>query len=251
LVIHIIDAEEIVLVISILIVLFLLSILFNVFDRKGSVVALLLGLLVGLGGGVNWLLLMIVFALSSFAATKAFFSMKKSLSLQEGRSGERRTANIMYAGAIVGVLSMLNLLDLHAPFSYLQISFLAAVSFAVIGSDTFASEIGFIDRKTIMITTFRRVEPGINGGISLVGSLAAVLGGLVIGITFSLLFLQTFSPYVIGFITLMGFIGSNVDSVLGAVAENRGLITKEQVNLLASLTSVVLAASLVFIYNVL
>ncbi len=236
---------------TILIVLFVLSFLFKVFDLKGSVVALILGLIVGIGGGVYWLLLMIIFALTSFAATKAFFKRKKSLNLQEGKSGERRTSNVLYAGAIVGILSIVNLFDVHYAFNYLQYSMLAAVSFAVIGSDTFASEIGFLDSKTVMITNFRRVEPGVNGGISLIGSLAAVLGGFIIGISFSLLFLQSISFYMVGFITLMGFIGSNVDSVLGAVAENKGLITKEQVNLLAALTTVLLAAALIFAYNML
>lgn len=122
------------------------------------------------------------------------------------------------------------------------------MSFSVINSDTFASEIGVIDRNVIMITSFRKTDPGVNGGISLIGSLASLFGGLIIAITFTFFYFGTFNVPVVVFVTLMGFLGSNIDSVLGGTLENRGLISKGQVNLFSSIITVILSAVFVYFY---
>ena len=76
-----------------------------------------------------------------------------------------------------------------------------------------------------MITTFERTEPGINGGVSVLGTtistvtalVIAVIGWVAITESFSLLFLIPFA---------MGVLGNILDSVFGAVLENPGYISK-------------------------
>jgi uncharacterized protein (TIGR00297 family) len=191
---------------------------------------------------------MIIFAITSFAATRAFLGRKEVARLQEGKHGERSTSNIIYAGIIGVFLAVLNLFKAYWVFDYGDLFLLFAVSFSVINSDTFASEIGVIDKNVIMITSFRKTDPGVNGGISLFGSLASLLGGLIIAITFTFFYFGTFNVPVVVFVTLMGFLGSNIDSVLGGTLENRGIISKGQVNLFSSIITVILSAVFVYFY---
>ena len=51
---------------------------------------------------------------------------------------------------------------------------------AVAASDTFASEIGCLDPRVRMITTFKSCEQGENGGFSPNGQLAAAAGSSVV-----------------------------------------------------------------------
>ncbi len=48
--------------------------------------------------------------------------------------------------------------------------------------DTFASEIGILSKSTPrLVTTWRKVPPGTNGGMTLLGTLASACGGALIG----------------------------------------------------------------------
>lgn len=214
----------------------------KIFDLKGSLAALVVGLIVVFFGSVEWLILLVIFAVTSHYATKAMFERKKAKQLQEGQQGERSTSNVLYAGVIGLALACLNFVHtvLHVvPFNYFE---LFAISLSVINADTFASELGFRDKRVYMITTFKRVEPGINGGVSLTGQIAALSGSLIIGVSYSLLGNGLFHLIPLAFVTLMGFLGCQFDSILGAVFENRGKMSKGEVNFFASLISVVISA---------
>ena len=103
-------------IIGILIVLFLLSRILNLFDFKGSVAALILGFIVAFLGSLQWLILLIIFAVVSHFATKAFFQLKKSRKLQEGVAGERKISNVVYAGIIAIFISSANFTSIITRF---------------------------------------------------------------------------------------------------------------------------------------
>ena len=103
--------------------------------------------------------------------------------------------------------------------------FSAAVSVAA--ADTFASEIGCLDDRVRMITTMKKCEPGLNGGFSPNGQIAALVGSSIIAI---LAFASEQDLTLAVIIAVVGWLGCQVDSVLGAVLENRGLMTKGSVN---------------------
>ncbi|PWN07141.1 DUF92 domain-containing protein [Rhodohalobacter mucosus] len=87
-------------------------------------------------------------------------------------------------------------------------------------SDTWATEIGTIrPGKTRRIDTFRLVEPGTDGGISFKGILAALLGSF----STALFILPVFGYIVITatIVFVSGFLGSLIDSMVGAVYQNR------------------------------
>jgi len=96
--------------------------------------------------------------------------------------------------------------------------------------DTLASELGILSRsKPILITTLKPVPPGTNGGMSVGGTLASVIGGAVMGLTMSACLIlessrcrETWMSIVLT-TTLLGAMsggtGSLVDSILGATIQ--------------------------------
>lgn len=116
----------------------------------------------------------------------------------------------------------------------------SVLSIAVLGSfacscgDTWASEIGtaISSHVPVLITTFCKVPVGTNGGITITGTIASILGGTVIGVAYYLTLVSiltirriTIIPpqwpvIVIG--CLGGFLGSAFDSLLGATVQYSG-----------------------------
>ncbi|EQB67065.1 MAG: hypothetical protein AMDU2_EPLC00006G0622 [Thermoplasmatales archaeon E-plasma] len=225
-----------------LIILFVASQIFHIFDLKGGLVALVLGIIVDFAGYFTWLILLLIFALVSFAATRYRFAEKKMIKMQEGEKGERKIKNVFYAGIIGGAIAAFHLAD---PF-LLRYFELFAISFAVVTADTFGSEIGVLDPNVIMITTLKRTQRGINGGISVLGEIAALFGALIIGLCYILLKIGDVSMIALLIITLFGFLGCQIDSVLGALLENKGKLSKGQVNFLSILFTVIIAIPFVF-----
>ncbi|SJK85247.1 DUF92 domain-containing protein [Cuniculiplasma divulgatum] len=221
-------------VLIVLVILFFLSQIFKLFDAKGAIGAVIIGAIVSFAGNLNWLILLILFAFFSHLATKYKFEEKMKLKQQEGTRGERKISNVAYGGAI-GV--MIALSNLFIPFNF-PFFIMFAAAFAAITSDTFGSEIGVLDDRTYLITTFRRCETGINGGISIIGTFAAFLGSFLIALSYVILTrsLNWEEPFFL--ILVAGFLGSNIDSLLGAIFENKNKMSKGQVNLVASIVAV-------------
>ncbi|KAF4572495.1 TMEM19 family protein [Pleurotus pulmonarius] len=146
--------------------------------------------------------------------------------------------------------------------------------FACCLGDTLASELGILSKsKPVLITTLKSVPPGTNGGISLGGTLASIIGGAVMGVTMAASVVLQNSACATNWFALAaecifwgvvgGGGGSMVDSFLGAtiqrtiyseekkritehgqgkVISGLNLLSNNQVNLLASLlTSICIA----------
>lgn len=219
----------------------MLSQLFGIFDLKGGIGATIIGGIILFSTDIEWLSLMIIFAIVSFIVTRMWFSYKKSLQEHEGKHGERGISNVFYAGLIGVIIALASAFSNTLHITGIHFFELFAVSFAVITSDTFASEIGVIDSRVRLITSMQEVSPGTNGGISLTGTLAAVIGAFVIGISFSLLAYDRIILYKVIFVSIMGFVGNIADSILGATLERGGKLSKGGVNLYSSLFAVVIS----------
>lgn len=202
-------------------------------DLYGSIFMVIMGIIIIFSAGVNWLLLIFVFLLLGLISTKYKHHYKKDIGVYEGT---RSVKNVVSNGIVPFVMAAFGN---YAGF---------IGSIAVATADTLASEIGVVDKNPRLITNFKKVAPGTDGGVSPIGTAAGIIGAGIIGIcAYSLgISADPFSALKIAIIA--GTLGCFIDSILGAVLESRNFITNEHVNLFATISGAVLGNLIVLIH---
>jgi uncharacterized protein (TIGR00297 family) len=198
-------------------------------DLFGSIFMIIMGIIIIFTAGANWLMLIFIFLFLGLISTKYKHQYKKDIGVYEGT---RSLKNVISNGIVPFVM---------AAFGNYG-GFIGSIATAT--ADTLASEVGVVEQPRL-ITNFKKVPPGTDGGISVVGTAAGILGAGVIGV----------SAYILGifpdpFVTLKisiiaGTVGCFVDSILGAVLERRNYISNEYVNLIATITGAALGIIMV------
>lgn len=194
-------------------------------DVLGSVVMIVMGIIIIFSAGANWLLLIVLFLVMSLLATKFSKKYKQSLGEFEGR---RTSKNVISNGVVACFMAAFG--GYYLPFVG---GFIGAIATAT--SDTLASEIGVLDPHPRLITTLQKVDPGTNGAVSVLGTAIGIVGAAIIGVAAYLLGIMPNPLLAIGVAIISGTVGCFMDSILGAVFENRHLITNEHVNLIATI----------------
>ncbi len=230
-----------VLILAICVVLGIITYRFSLLTADGSLAAAIVGLIIGLINP-SWLILLFSFLIAGVIVTRYRFGEKEGKGVQEGRKGERGWQNVLSTGSVPLFIAILSLNGIDSGIS----SALFMVAIATAASDTLASEMGVLSNRTYLITNFRSVKAGTNGGVSAYGTLWALIGAFVTSV-FGGLFLTYFSetPYSADIYYLIipgifGFLGCVIDSILGATLENREIIGKGSVNFLSALFAVML-----------
>lgn len=215
-------------------------------NPSGAFAAFLIGTTIIVTTNLFWLLLLMSLLVLAGVATRVRYREKAARGTGEARGGVRRTRNVLANGLVPTLVALV-----HGPIdSWLGVgaaSLLFVGAVAAAAADTFASEFGGLSERTVLITTFKPVPPGTDGGISVAGQAAALIGSAIVaGTGIVLLSLARnfsapppgpqFSPTLLAVVTLAGFIGCQVDSLLGATMEVRGRLTKEEVNFLGILS---------------
>ena len=210
----------------------------RIFDLSGSLASFVVGMVIGLCGDVLWLLLLLVFLITSFGATKYRFEWKQKQGFQEGRKGERTWRNVAANGAVPAAIALASWAAEIAwgagdgnPFTKNIASYMFVSSVAVAAADTAASEIGIVDPRVYLITTGKRIERGRDGGVSLTGQLIAFVAAAYTSAAAYVVFAALDTDLLAGPSTLFvpmlcGFLGCQIDSVIGATWETRGRIGK-------------------------
>lgn len=211
----------------------------RILDSRATVLAVAAGLLIGVYGDVSWLILLLFFLIISFMVTKFRFSRKHATGTSEGNRGTRRSSNVFYNGLVPILVAVVSSL-IGDDAAWLYITAIAAAA-----SDTSASEIGVLSDRVYMITNrsrnsftanpAMRISPGVDGGVSILGTTAAFTAALLISLVgWVLIPWMTDIPRTLPLLVLpalLGFLGCHIDSLLGATLEARKLINKGQVNL--------------------
>ncbi|CAK7211767.1 hypothetical protein SBRCBS47491_001227 [Sporothrix bragantina] len=221
--------------------------------------------------------LLAVFFLAGSRVTHVKEKVKASLTLPargptaDGGEGPRTHVQVFANSAVASVLTLLHAYQLHQRKEVLldlqaggtataELEHLGSLcyawrgdllvigiiaNYAAVAADTFSSELGILSSATprlITSLTLRKVPRGTNGGVTLGGLGAGLLGSLIV-VTFAMLFLPlcttttTRNPLQFGtaaasaaaawtgadrralmtFLTLWGVLGSLLDSVLGGL----------------------------------
>lgn len=96
-----------------------------------------------------------------------------------------------------------------------------------------------------LITTFKKVEPGTDGAVSVLGICCRYDGAAIVGICAYLLGIINNPVLAIILAVVPGTLGCFMDSILGAVFERKDLLTNEHVNLIATITGALIGILLV------
>ncbi len=209
----------------------------------GMLTGVLLGLLTIVLGGFGWFAVLISFFAVGGLSTKFRYESKRRRGVAEDNDGARGSGNVLGNAAVALVAVLCFAASPHLPIDESVFLFAFAGSLAAAMSDTLSSEIGGLYDNPRLITSFERVAPGTDGGITWQGELAGVGGSALVAVIAAAL-LPLGSPVVGGgVVALGGVVGMTVDSVLGATVEG-DRVGNQTVNFLATLTGAVASAAL-------
>ena len=150
------------------------------------------------------------------------------------------------AVANVGVATILGIATIAGVTRYVRNLFAAMIvaSLAAALSDTLSHELGMRFGGTPrLITSFRKVAPGVNGAVSGFGSFVAIVTAFGFSGTAAALGLIPANEILA--VTLSAIVGTLVDSILGATFERRGLLGNDLVNFACVLSASILVLLLV------
>ncbi|MEZ4714167.1 MAG: DUF92 domain-containing protein [Caldilineaceae bacterium] len=183
-------------------------------SRSGAAGAVLVGTLVFGLGGWAWGTPLIAFFISSSLLSRLRSPHKTRAAQHYDKSHARDLMQVLANGG-AGSLAALGNLIWPSPLWYAF--FMGAM--ATVNADTWATELGALNRQPPrLITTGKLVAAGTSGGISVIGTLAALAGALFIGAVAGLFDQRQFGNYIwVG--GSSGLIGALCDSMLGATVQ--------------------------------
>ncbi len=197
-------------------------------DIPGLFSAALVGILLIVFAGISWFMVMLSFFIIGAAATRYQMEYKKSLHVEQEQGGVRGYVNV-FANGIVSVVAAICFGVTHHPV-FIAL-YLGSVTTAA--ADTVAGEVGVCSGRPYLITTLRPVPEGTNGGVSLTGEIAGLFASVFVSGCAVLLGVADLPIFIAA--TAGGLIGSNIDSLIGEVLENRKIVGNAGTNLLATL----------------
>jgi uncharacterized protein (TIGR00297 family) len=184
----------------------------------GILAATVVGLASLLGGGPTAVLLLFVFFTTSNALGRFRKKAKQLLGFEKGGTRDQWQVLANGAPALIGLLIgfLVNGRNsgVHLPLT------LFAAALAESNADTWATEIGAaLGKKPRSIINGKLIAPGQSGGISIPGTLASAFGAILIAGCYALFVHENGIWLASAVISISGFCGSLVDSLLGAVVQ--------------------------------
>ncbi|XP_071557566.1 transmembrane protein 19 [Temnothorax nylanderi] len=215
-------------------------------DISGGILGFFMGFILTLSSFAH-LMALVAFFVTGSKVTKFRSVQKKKIEADFKEGGQRNWIQVLCNAGMATQLALLYLLDVGSgerPIdfdkeyrsSWLSIGIIGA--FACCNGDTWASEIGTVVGMgdPFLITTRRSVPRGTNGGVSWMGLICSIVGGLVVGLSYYIVVLNTVDTAVLQLAAPQwpiivvaafgGLFGSILDSILGATLQYSGVDEK-------------------------
>jgi uncharacterized protein (TIGR00297 family) len=180
-------------------------------------------------GGKGWSACVIYFVLGS-VVTKIKMKEKERQGIAEKRGGARGPENVWGSAAAAMTCAMLTYIYPERRAT-LMVGYVASLATKL--SDTFASEIGkAYGKNTYLITTLKMVPKGTEGAVSVEGTVAGVLGSIIMtAVAIPLGLIASSKGFVASIIA--AFVATTAESYIGAVFQDKyPWLTNELVNLI-------------------
>jgi uncharacterized protein (TIGR00297 family) len=188
----------------------------------------------------------------TFLATRAGRRVKAEAGLAEkrhGRSSAQVIANVSIAGLVVSGLGFELVTGggvccgggYYRVWVWPTMMMMCLAAMVEATADTVSSEIGqAFGGRPVMLLTLERVDPGADGAVTLLGSLAGIMGGTFVAAVG--MWALRLRPSQAAIALFAGICGLFFDSFLGATVERRGWIGNDLVNFISTLFAAALAA---------
>ena len=148
-------------------------------NRSGAYAAAASGGLIFAFGGFAWAALLLTFFISSSALSRLFPARKRLLTEKFSKGSQRDWAQVLANGGLGTALVIVHAVIPDAAWPWLAY----ACAMAAVNADTWATELGVLSPvPPKLITSWKIVERGASGGISLWGSLAALAGAALVAL---------------------------------------------------------------------
>ncbi|MBC9934495.1 DUF92 domain-containing protein [Chitinophaga qingshengii] len=192
---------------------------------SAALAAGLVGLLVFTGAGYPGIAQLGTFFLLGTLATSHQKQLKAAITAEGAHPEKRKASQVFANGGAAALMALLMLTDTARRELY---GLMLAGSLASATADTLSSELGTVyGRRFFNILTFRKEAKGLDGVISLEGTLLGAAGAVVIAIVYAL---AAGFDRRIAFIVIAGVLGNLMDSILGAALERKHYIGNDAVN---------------------
>jgi uncharacterized protein (TIGR00297 family) len=188
----------------------------------------------------------------TFLSTRAGRRVKAQAGLAEkrhGRSSAQVIANLSIAGLAVSGLGFELVTGgaccgtpYHRVWVWPAMMLMCLAAMVEATADTVSSEIGqAFGGRPVMLLTLQRVDPGADGAVTLLGSLAGIAGGTFVAAVG--MWALRLRPSQAAIALFAGICGLFFDSFLGATVERRGWLGNDLVNFTSTLFAAIFAAA--------
>lgn len=194
---------------------------------SGALTGAVIAIMVFLGFGYTGVGMLATFFILGTVATMWKNKEKGLVKVQHDQSVRRDAGQVLANGGVAGLMGALSY---FFPEKALLCNLMMAASLSSAMADTLSSELGMVyGRRFYNIISWKKDVKGLDGVVSLEGTLIGIIGSAIITLIYALALGWNQGFWII---IVAGTIGNLSDSILGALLERKHLLTNNGVNFL-------------------
>jgi uncharacterized protein (TIGR00297 family) len=204
-------------------------------SRSGALAGALVCFLLYACAGPGAIVALLSVFILAWATTRIGSQRKKRLQIAENQDGRSASQVLANLGVAVGCVVLYAFLGKNVIFLLA-----ATASLSEAAADTVSSVVGQAsNERARLIKTWEQVPAGIDGAVSLQGTLAGVVAATVVSVICVFGGLLPWKWF--GISAVAAVVGMVADSYLGASLQRRAMLNNDYVNFLSTLLSAVVA----------